>query len=141
MLVVTALAVATMSTAAVDAQDGGCLPPPDPNASTTTTTTLPPTSTIATTSTISTTTTEPIIVHPPAPNGRTYPAVPTEQQAAAQRLYQVEGRLHSLDADDEHARGQEQGNSFCPAVPQTNRQHGPQQGGVQTDSHPPDDRH
>lgn len=68
-------------------------------------TTLPPTTSgdtdVATPTTVATTTTAAVIIHPPAPNGRTYPAVPTTQGAAAERLFQVEGRIHTLDADDE----------------------------------------
>ena len=68
-------------------------------------TTLPPTTSgdtdVATPTTVATTTTAPVIIHPPAPSGRTYPAVPTDQRAAAQRLFQVERRIHTLDTDDE----------------------------------------
>jgi hypothetical protein len=34
-------------------------------------------------------------VHPAAPNGRAYPAVPSDPAAAAERLYEIERRIHS----------------------------------------------
>lgn len=46
----------------------------------------------------STTTVAPF-VQPGAPNGRIYPAVPANADAAAERLYEVERQLHSLEPD------------------------------------------
>ena len=55
------------------------------------------------TSTSTTTTTEPPFVQPQAPNERTYPSVPGEASAAAERLYEVERRLHAPEPDDSWA--------------------------------------
>ena len=55
----------------------------------------PPTTTPSTST--STTTTQAPWVQPPAPNGRTYPTVPATQQAAADRLYEVERLIRTTD--------------------------------------------
>jgi hypothetical protein len=59
--------------------------------------TLPPSSSTTTTATTtsSTTTTASPFVQPSAPNGRTYPAVPPDPTDAAERLYEIERRIHS----------------------------------------------
>jgi hypothetical protein len=62
-----------------------------PTSSTTTLAPAPPSTT--------TTTTEAPVVHPPAPDGRVYPAVPADPIAAAERLYEIERRIHSEDPE------------------------------------------
>ncbi|MEM7140345.1 MAG: lytic transglycosylase domain-containing protein [Actinomycetota bacterium] len=65
--------------------------------------TLPPSTTaaIGATTSTSTTTTEPAPAHPPAPDGRVYPAVPADLDEAATRLYEVEELIHAADPTDD----------------------------------------
>ncbi|MEZ5246434.1 MAG: lytic transglycosylase domain-containing protein [Acidimicrobiales bacterium] len=65
--------------------------------------TLAPTSSTTTLAPTSTTTEAPV-VHPPAPDGRVYPAVPADPIAAAERLYEIERRIHSEDPETIGAR-------------------------------------
>jgi len=60
----------------------------------------PTTTSSSSTTTTSTTTTEAPFAQPSAPNGRAYPAVPSDAAAAAERLYEVERQLHRLEVDD-----------------------------------------
>jgi Transglycosylase SLT domain len=59
--------------------------------------TLAPSPPVTTTTAPASTTTEAPPIQPPAPNGRTYPSVPATRAAAAERLYEVERLLHTVD--------------------------------------------